>query len=230
MAAFKCLHGRWLYVDMSEVRVPGWKARKMQKAAQTKTRELKKIDPFARCLGRHRVYQSADELRIACEGYFKAQETPLFDKNGVPLIDLQTGKELRGTKPLTLSGLGRHIGVSTQTLRYYEDLADKGTVPPDFAEVIYDALQRIEEYAEGRSYDMNGSKGAQFVLERGFNWQSKKGTKELDKIGVESKVALEKLKMQQEKHELEMQILKASLDSGEDSDIHVTIKRATREE
>jgi hypothetical protein len=230
MGAYKKLEGRMLYVDMSKIHVPSWKIREVQKAAHEKTRALKKIDPFARCVGRKRIFETPDQLRAACNAYFKDQEYVVLNKWGKPMIDPETGEYIKGTKPLTLAGLGRHVGVATSTLRRYRAVAESGTIPYEFAEVMMEALQKIEEYAERRGYDRDGQRGSQFVLQAGFNWQTRKEASERCRIRTDQKIALEKLKMQQEEHRLKMKMLEAGLEGDAvDNDITVTIKRAQRD-
>lgn len=230
MGAFWKIEDRCLYVDMGQIHVPSWKVREVQKAAHAKTRLLKKIDPFARCVGRKRVFETPDQLRRACEDYFKSQECLIYDKWGQPLINPDTGEYVKSTKPLTISGLGLHIGVATSTLRRYRAIAESGTVPYEFAEVVNEALQKIENYAETRNYDRDGQKGAQFVLQAGFNWRTAKEKRETRRIRTDEKIAIEKLKMQQEEHRLKMKMLEAGLEDGEDNDINITITRAKRKE
>lgn len=230
MAAFKKIEGRVVYIDMSKIHVPSWKVREVQKSAHEKTRLLKRIDPFARCVGRKRRFETPDQLKAACDAYFAAQEYTVLNRWGQPMIDPDTGKPVRSTKPLTISGLGRFIGLPSYSLKQYRAKAESGTVPYEFAEVVNEALQRIEEYAECRNYDRDGQRGAQFVLETGFNWSTKRERRERSKLSADKKIALAKLKMQQEKHDLEMQILKAGLAGEGDKDINITITRASREE
>lgn len=230
MGAYKKMEGRVVWIDMSEIHVPSWKIYEVTKMAQRKARLLKKIDPFARCMGRKRVYETPEQLKAACDRYFKDQECFIYDKWGKPLIDPDTGEYVKGTKPLTLAGLGRYTGVSTWTLRRYREIAESGTVPYEFAEVVNEALQKIEEYAEQRSYDKDGQRGAQFVLERGFKWQSPKEEREISRIRTETEIAKEKLRMQQEVHKLKMQLMQAGLDDGEDNEVQITITRAKKEE
>lgn len=230
MGAFKGIRGRVMYVDMTEIHVPKWFMREVQKEAFKKHRALKKIDPFARCIGRRRTYETAEELKKACDKYFKDQECFIYDKWGQPITNPETGELVKSTRPLTVSGLARSIGVATETLRQYRIIAKSGTVPTDFAEVVTEALQKIEEYAEIRNYDKDGQKGAQFVMERAFGWQSRKEKSEIRLNKTNSQIALEKLQMQKEEHELKMQMIKSGLEDGEDNDIKITIKRAGRED
>lgn len=228
MSAFKRLEGRILYIDLSEIHVPSWKIREVQKAANAKSRLLKRIDPFARCSGRKRVFETAEQLRAACDDYFKAQECFIYDKWGQAIKDPMTGEYVKSTHPLTISGLGLYIGVATSTLKRYKAIAESGTVPYEFAEVVLEALQRIEAYAERRGYDKDGQRGSQFVLERGFHWQSKKEESEIRRNKVEIELAQEKYRLQEQEHALKMKMMEMGLDDGEDSNINITISRASR--
>lgn len=228
MGAYKKMEGRKVWIDMSEIHVPSWKVREVQKAAHAKARLLRKIDPFARVVGRKRAYETAEELKIACDKYFKEQECFIYDKWGQPIKDPMTGEYVKSTKPLTISGLALHIGVSTHSLRRYKAIAESGTVPIEFAEVVTEALQKIEAYAERRNYDRDGQKGAQFVLERGFNWHSKKEEREMVRMKVETEIAKERLRMQQEEHRMKMKMMELGMDEGEDNELSITITRAKR--
>lgn len=230
MGAFKKLEGRYLYVDMSKIHVPSWKIYEVTKAAQAKQRLLKKIDPFARCMGRKRKFETPEQLKKACDEYFAAQECYIYDKWGQPIKDPLTGEYVKSTHPLTISGLALHIGVATSTLRRYKAIAESGTVPYEFAIVVMEALQKIEAYAERRGYDKDGQRGSQFVLQAGFHWNTDKEERESRRLSIESKIAQEKLKMAKEEHELKMQLLKAGLDGGDDNDINITITRAKRKD
>lgn len=230
MGAFKKMEGRKVWLDMSQIHVPSWKIREVQKAAHAKTRLLKKIDPFARCVGRKRAFETPEQLRAACDDYFKAQECFVYDKWGKPLTDPETGEYIKSTKPLSIAGLGLHIGVATSTLRRYKAIAESGTVPYEFAEVVMEALQKIEAYAERRGYDKDGQRGSQFVLSAGFGWRTKKEESESRRIRVETEIAKERLRMQQEEHKLKMKMLEMSMDEGEDNDFKITITRAKRQD
>ena len=49
-------------------------------------------------------------------------------------------------------------------------------------------------------------------------------------LRTEDKIALAKLKMAQEEHEMKMKMLQAGLEGTEDNDIKITITRATKED
>lgn len=230
MGAFKKMEGRTVWIDMSQIHVPSWKIREVQKAAHAKLRALKKVDPFAKVVGRRKAYETPEELKAACDSYFKEQECIIYDKWGKPIVDPETGEYVKGTNPLTLSGLALHLGLHTGTLRSYYRRAISGTVHPDYAAVVLEALQKIEAYAEGRSYDKDGQRGSQFVLQAGFGWQTRKEMSETIRIRVETEVAKEKLKMQQQEHKLKMKMLQMGLDDSGDSDVKITITRASRKD
>lgn len=230
MGAFKKLEGRFLFVDMSEIKVPSWFQRELTKAAMRKHRAIKKVDPFARCLGRRRKFETAEQLKEACDAYFKSQECFIYDRFGKPIKNPETGELLVSTKPLTLAGLSRAIGVQTKSLYRYDALAKSGCIPPEFSTVVQEALQRIEEYAERRIYDKDGQRGAQFVLQARFNWATPKEKRETKDISIKNKIALEKLEMDKERHEIQMELLRAGLSNDEDNEIEIKITRAKKGE
>lgn len=231
MGAFKKLEGRMLWVDMTNIHVPSWKIRDVQKAAHAKLRALRRIDPFAKVAGCKKAYETAEELKAACDSYFQSQECYLYDKNGNPLVNPKTGEYMVGTQPLTMSGLARHLGIQTQTLRRYRSTARSGLVRPEYAAVVLEAMQKIEEYAERRGYDREGQKGSQFVLQVGFGWKTEKESRECARMKAETEIAREKLRMMQEEHRMKMKMLEMSLDNGgEDNEVKITITRASRKE
>lgn len=230
MGAFKKLDGRYLYVDMTGVHVPSWKIREVQKAAQRKSRWIKKNDPYKRCSGRKLKFQTPEELKRACDAYFRSCEYYPRDKMGKPLTDPTTGELIVYTRPYTISGLGLALGMRTLDLRRrYKKKVEEGRLPPEYCDVIDEALQKIENYVEGRLYDRDGVNGAQYSLERSFGWKSEKDVAELAKRKADTVIAQEKLKMQQEEHKLKMKLLEAGLDTDIDNEINITITRAERD-
>lgn len=230
MSAFKKLEGRYLYLDMSTIHVPSWKIREIQKLALEKHRRLKKIDPFARCMGKPLKYGTPQMLKSACDDYFKTQECYIYDKYGNPIKDLATGEYLKGTQPLTISGLALHLGIQSETLRRYKAISESGTIPREYADIINEALSKIEAYAERRSYDKDGQRGAQFILQAAFRWKTPKEKSDIQSLKVKDRIALEKLQMEKEEHELKMQLLRDSLNGDVDGDVNITITRASRKE
>lgn len=97
----------------------------------------------------------------------------------------------------TVTGLALHLGMRTRTalLNFAKNYPDL-----EMREVAEIALSMIEEYAEMRLYDKNGSKGAMFSLCNSFrNWtildrdeSSKEQLEKLDSL-IESVKATAKL-------------------------------------
>lgn len=227
MSAFKKIDGRYVFVNMTSIHVPSWKIREVQKMAEKKTREMRKVGLWNKCVGRKRKYETAEDLKRACDKYFRDQECYIYDKWGQALRDPETGEYIKSTKPLTISGLGLSIGLATSTLRAYRQKGREKRLPPDFDKVLVEALQKIESYAENRGYDKDGAAGSKFILQAGFHWNTDKEVSETGRIKTETEIEIAKLKMQQEEHELKMRLLKSGLANGNiDSDLHITIKRA----
>lgn len=122
---------------------------------------------------------SPEHLQCMVDEYFESCNGPLFDRKGELLRD-NNGNIVKGqVKPYTVSGLALYLGISTQTLkRYREGLVDglleemKAETEDrlTFSKVVIRAKQKIEGYAEGRLYDRDGQRGAQFVLDCCFGW------------------------------------------------------------
>lgn len=72
-------------------------------------------------------------------------------------------------RPYTISGLALWLGLTTQTLRNYE----RNFGDTEYADIIKEAKQQIEEFAECCLYDNKRSSGAKYVLENNFSWSSK---------------------------------------------------------
>lgn len=81
------------------------------------------------------------------------------------------------SKPLTMSGLARRIGMSTGTLIRYTQYEDEEEVDYERKErrrIIAEARHRIEEFAEGKLYTRGSAAGAQFALKNfGGHWNEK---------------------------------------------------------
>ena len=75
-------------------------------------------------------------------------------------------------RPYTISGLALHLGLSTQTLRRYEN--DYGDT--EFADIINRAKQVIEAYTAEATFDNRKFQGAKFNLENNFGWTNKQDT------------------------------------------------------
>lgn len=197
---------------------------------ELKTIEKKGIDPFYSTKfpegPERKIFFSPMQLASYVQQYFDAQVVPATSQFGMQMYDKVTGEQIMTTRPYTISGLARHLGVLTNTLRNYESIIAEGCVPDEYSSIILAARQRVEEYAESRLYDVAGSKGGSFVLRSGFGWLEGKEPEEIIRLRVESRIAKERLQMQREKHKLEMELLRMSED--EDSGFNITITRAKR--
>ena len=99
-----------------------------------------------------------DKYFQECEGHELVDEegNVIYDKFGHPIIV--------GKVPPTFSGLAIALGFcGRQALQAYKPKAG-------FRDVLLRALGRVEAYAEARLFDRDGSRGAQFTLERNFGW------------------------------------------------------------
>ena len=173
-------------------------------------------------------WMSPEHLQCMVDEYFESCNGPLFDKKGELLRD-NNGNIVKGqVKPCTVSGLALYLGISTQTLkRYREGLVDEvldemKAETEDrltFSRVILKAKQRIEAYAEGRLYDRDGQRGAQFVLDCCYGWVDHQTRSNMKKAKADIKA---------KKRDLAM---KESLlgDDGDDNDITISIVRKKKD-
>lgn len=113
--------------------------------------------------GRPYIIKDVEELEKRIDEYFDMCEGKLLtDENGQPILT-KWGQEIHiGKKPPTVTGLALYIGLaSRQALLNYQGRKE-------FNDAITRAKSRVEEYAEGRLYDKDGSSGAQFNLKNNF--------------------------------------------------------------
>lgn len=118
--------------------------------------------------GRPPKFKSQKDLKARIERYFRWCE-------GEPMIDETTGKPVVtksgipvyiGVHPPTIVGLANALDVSRQTLLNYQGKRQ-------FEEIITKAKRRVEQYAEERLYDKDGSAGARFNLQNNFKgWKN----------------------------------------------------------
>lgn len=105
------------------------------------------------------------ELQSAIDQYFEdCAGKPLLD-DGVVLTDKHGAPVIVGTKPPTITGLALALGfTSRKALLDYQGRKE-------FCNTITRAKSRCEEYAEGRLFDRDGSRGAEFSLKYNFRWE-----------------------------------------------------------
>lgn len=111
-------------------------------------------------------YRTVGELQAAIDQYFKDCEgEPLTDDDGNAVVDKHGIPVFIGVKPPTVTGLALALGFTTrQSLLNYQGRKQ-------FLDTITRAKSRCEAYAEGRLFDRDGSRGAEFSLKYNFRWE-----------------------------------------------------------
>ena len=133
-----------------------------------------------KAVGRPPRYKSKEEIEEKIEEYFKECEgeilkddegKPIFNKYGSPVVIQQ--------RPPTVTGLALALGfTSRQALLNYQ-------AKPEFVDTITRAKARVEQYAEERLFDKDGTSGAQFSLRNNFKgWDADKKDDEPDTGGI----------------------------------------------
>ncbi len=219
MGAYKKHDGRRYFLDMTSIRA-NYVFLHANAMSRKKQRELKRIDPFAHRVGQYRKYRTPEDLQKRIDEYFESCMSPMRNMNGEIVYD-KDGKEiLVQTKPYTVSGMANHLGITTSTLMTYQTRAQVGRIPPEYANIILAARQKIEEYAESQLYSRDGGRGGQFVLQAGFGWQTKRERNE-------TKLAKKRMKMQEKEFKMRKKMFSQGLE-GEDGNIEIKITRATK--
>lgn len=130
-------------------------------------------------MGRKPKYAEAQEMQAKIDEYFKACEGELLtDNDGRPVLDKFGGEIWIGSKPPTVTGLARALGLnSRQSLLNYQ-------ARKEFVDTIMRAKMRVEEYAEMRLFDRDGVNGAKFTLGVNFGWAMPEAQKDDDREGT----------------------------------------------
>jgi hypothetical protein len=116
------------------------------------------------------MYKSKEEIQEKIDKYFSDCEGEVLkDKEGSPILNKYGGVIIMGGKPPTITGLALALGfASRQALLNYQDREE-------FNDTITRAKSRVEQYAEERLFDRDGSNGAQFSLKNNFKgWNADK--------------------------------------------------------
>ena len=131
--------------------------------------------------GRPPKYKNVEEIEEKIEQYFAICEgEPLLDNEGKPVVN-KYGYPcwIKPPKPPTVTGLALALGFTTRlSLLNYQD-------KKEFMNTITRAKTKIEEYAESRLFDRDGSNGAQFSLRnnfKGWNGEQEKSQDEMKKL------------------------------------------------
>ena len=132
-------------------------------------------------VGRPPKYKNVEEIEDKIEQYFAICEgEPLLDNEGKPVVN-EYGYPcwIKPPKPPTVTGLALALGFTTRlSLLNYQD-------KKEFMNTITRAKTKIEEYAESRLFDRDGSNGAQFSLRnnfKGWNGEQEKSQDEMKKL------------------------------------------------
>lgn len=120
--------------------------------------------------GRPPKFKSAEALKKKIDQYFTwCEGSPLTDPNtGRPMFTKQGIPVYKDVHPPTMAGLANALGISRPTLLSYSG-------KKVFEDIIDDAKRRVEQYAEERLFDKDGSAGARFSLQNNFDgWKDEK--------------------------------------------------------
>lgn len=130
---------------------------------------------MAKQVGRPTKYKTKEEIEEKIEEYFRecegepmldGEEKQMVNKYGYPCY-------IKEPKPPTVTGLALALGFTNRLdlLRYQGK--------KEFCDTITRAKSRVEEYAERRLFDRDGSNGAQFSLRNNFQgWNPEKDKSE----------------------------------------------------
>lgn len=117
------------------------------------------------------TYESPEEMQEKIDAYFEeCKGHPLLDDEGNAVTDKFGYPIILDQKPLTVTGLALALGFTTRASLLNYQAKSKA-----FREIIEKAKLQIENYAEMRLYDKDGSNGAKFNLQNNFrHWDADK--------------------------------------------------------
>ena len=128
--------------------------------------------------GRPPRFRSPEAMQAKIDAYFEAcQGEVLKNDFGQPVLNKWGEAVMVDVHPPTMTGLALALG-----FRDRSSLLDY-QAKPRFEEIIVRAKSRIEQYAEERLFDKDGSAGARFSLQNNFKrW---KETRDVNLTAVE---------------------------------------------
>ena len=134
-------------------------------------------------VGRPPNYKNKEEIEGLIEEYFKKCEGKILkDENGEVVFDKNGNPVIVGAKPPTVTGLALALGFTNRiSLLRYQGKAE-------FVNTITRAKTRVEEYAEERLFDKDGTNGARFSLINNFRGWTEKPLTELDEQEQEERI------------------------------------------
>lgn len=131
-------------------------------------------------VGRPPKYKSKEEIEEKIEQYFKDCEGhPLTDSEGNQIYNKWGYPVIVDKRPPTVTGLALALGFTNRlSLLNYQG-------KKEFVNTITRAKARVEQYAEERLFDKDGTSGAQFSLRNNFKgWDADKKDDEPDTGGI----------------------------------------------
>lgn len=139
--------------------------------------------------GKPPKYKNKEEIQQKIDQYFEdCKGEPLCDADGNLMLDKWQNPIMIGQKPPTVTGLALALGFTgRQALLNYQ-------AKKEFVDTITRAKSRVEEYAESRLFDRDGSNGAQFSLRNNFKGWNDTEEKRLE--NEREKLSLEKRKVE----------------------------------
>ena len=121
-------------------------------------------------VGRPPIYKTVNEIEGKIDAYFKECEGEILkDDNGKTVLNKFGNPVVINQKPPTVTGLALALGFTSRLdlLRYQGK--------EEFCNTITRAKSMVEQYAEERLFDRDGSNGAQFSLRNNFKgWDAVK--------------------------------------------------------
>lgn len=131
-------------------------------------------------VGRPPKYKSKEEMEEKIEQYFKDCEGhPLTDDKGNQVYNKLGHPVIVDKRPPTVTGLALALGFNTRlSLLNYQG-------KKEFMNTIMRAKARVEQYAEERLFDKDGTSGAQFSLRnnfKGWNTEQQDNQDALEKL------------------------------------------------
>ena len=136
-------------------------------------------------VGRPPKFRTKEEIQEKIDAYFKECDGELLmDDNGNPVCTPKTGLVyIKPPKPPTVTGLALALGfASRQSLMEYQG-------KKEFNDTITRAKTRVEQYAEERLFDRDGSNGAKFSLSNNFSGWGEKPPSDLDEEEQRARIA-----------------------------------------
>lgn len=130
--------------------------------------------------GRPPKYKCKEEIEEKIEQYFKECEGhPLTDDKGNQVYNKWGYPVIIDKRPPTVTGLALALGFTNRlSLLHYQG-------KKEFVNTITRAKARVEQYAEERLFDKDGTSGAQFSLRNNFKgWDADKKDNEPDAGGI----------------------------------------------